>query len=151
MDQPPLLKNVKVVLAGDGPLKEEILEIVTKSSYKNQILFAGFVENIDDYFIISDLVILPSVNEAFGYVLIEALLYNRPVLATSVGGIPDIISHGENGYLYDLTKLEELVMDINRLSLNTNALQALSANSKKILNEKFDVIKNTSSIAALYS
>ncbi len=151
MDQPPLLKNVKVVLAGDGPLKEEILEIVTKSSYKNQILFAGFVENIEDYFIISDLVILPSVNEAFGYVLIEALLYNRPVLATSVGGIPDIISHGENGYLYDLTKLEELVMDINRLSLNRNALQALSANSKKILNEKFDVIKNTSSIAALYS
>jgi glycosyltransferase involved in cell wall biosynthesis len=151
MDQPPLLKNVKLVLAGDGPLKAEILEIVTKSSYKHQILFAGFVENIDDYFIISDLVILPSVNEAFGYVLIEALLYNRPVLATSVGGIPDIISHGENGYLYDLTKLEELVMDINRLSLNTNALQALSANSKKILNEKFDVIKNTSSIAALYS
>lgn len=145
-----LRSNIKIVLAGDGPLRKVVEEMVSASVYKGQILFAGFVKNVEEYFAASDLVILPSQQEAFGYVLLEALLHNKPVLATRVGGIPDIIEDRINGFLYSPDELDKLIGDINKISTDRNVLQELIVNIPTTLEEKFDVSKNTKTVASLY-
>ncbi|WP_290795061.1 glycosyltransferase [Flavihumibacter sp. UBA7668] len=150
MPTPAIDPRVKIVLAGDGPLKEKVMNLVAASEYANSVKFAGFVEKIEEYFLACDIVLLPSNQEAFGYVLVEALLYNRPVLATNVGGIPDIIKDGLNGFLYPVDQLNRMINDINRLAGSANDMEQLVVNIEGLLQEKFDIRKNTQAIASLY-
>jgi glycosyltransferase involved in cell wall biosynthesis len=70
----------------------------------------------------SDLVILPSKSEAFGYVILEAFQSCKPVFATSVGGITDIITNENGGLLFDYENLGEMIDAINNFSTNRENL-----------------------------
>ena len=63
------------------------------------ISFTGWVENVGDYLAAFDMFVLPSLREGFGSILVDAMQFGLPIVASSVGGIPDIIEHGKNGFL----------------------------------------------------
>jgi glycosyltransferase involved in cell wall biosynthesis len=86
-------------IVGDGPLKEDLKLLAAKLNLLSNINFQGFVNNMDTVYINSDLIVLPSENEAFPFVAIEALAYEKPVISTNVGGLPEIIRHNETGLL----------------------------------------------------
>ncbi|HMA86870.1 MAG TPA: glycosyltransferase family 4 protein, partial [Desulfosalsimonadaceae bacterium] len=65
----------------------------------DNIEFAGFKKNVGDYLAVMDLLILPSLKEGLGSIILDAMDYRVPVIASAVGGIPDVISHGQNGLL----------------------------------------------------
>jgi len=93
-----LYSKILILLAGFGPLENEIRSTITTFNLGNNIKIIGFQKNIQEYYKISDLVILPSISEVFGYIILEAMAYNRPVIATRVGAIPELILDGVNGY-----------------------------------------------------
>ena len=97
----------KLLLVGDGPEKQRVLEQVHSSIYKDDILFLGKQENIAELFSISDLKLLLSETESFGLVLLEALACGVPGIGTNVGGIPEVIDHGENGFIVNLGDVDE--------------------------------------------
>lgn len=92
----------KLLLVGDGPEKHRVTDIVKDSPYTDDVLFLGKQENITELFAISDLKLLLSEKESFGLVLLEAMACGVPGIGTAIGGIPEVIDHGVNGYLVPL-------------------------------------------------
>jgi glycosyltransferase involved in cell wall biosynthesis len=71
-------------------------------------MFTGFVENVGDYLAAFDLFILPSNREGIGSILFDAMEAGLPVIASRVGGVPDIVHEGTNGILIDAASPEQL-------------------------------------------
>ena len=88
-----------LLVAGRGPFLGRYEELVRTLDIEDRVRFLGFRDDLPDLMIASDLFVLPSVAESFGLVLAEALYLGSPVLATKVGGIPEIIDDGVDGRL----------------------------------------------------
>jgi glycosyltransferase involved in cell wall biosynthesis len=90
---------VKLLVAGKGPLLDSYQQMVRALGMEDRVEFLGYRKDVADLMAAADLVVLPSVAEACGLVLTEALYLGTPVVATRVGGIPEIVTDGVNGLL----------------------------------------------------
>jgi glycosyltransferase involved in cell wall biosynthesis len=97
--------DVHFVLVGGG--RDEAMLKAAASGLRN-LTFTGFVENVGDYLAAFDLFILPSNREGIGSILFDAMEQGLPVVASRVGGVPDIVHSGENGLLIDPASPEQL-------------------------------------------
>jgi L-malate glycosyltransferase len=93
---------VRLVMCGDGPERIDAENLARDYGLNNDVLFAGQVPNIADYLSVADLLLLPSETESFGLAALEAMACEVPVIATRTGGLPEVVLHGETGYLVDL-------------------------------------------------
>ena len=98
----------KLLLVGDGPEKHPVMEYVKGKPIEKDVLFLGKQENVSELYAISDLMLLLSEKESFGLVLLEAMACEVPCIGTAVGGIPEVIVPGENGYLVPLGYIEKV-------------------------------------------
>ena len=135
----------KLLLVGDGPEKHRIMDKLRDMPYKSDVLFLGKQENIAELFSISDLKLLLSEKESFGLVLLEAMACGVPGIGTNIGGIPEVIEHGTNGYLVELGDVDavaqyaiELLSDEDKLTqFRMNALDTVQTKfkSEKIIEQ----------------
>ncbi|MCG3115729.1 MAG: glycosyltransferase family 4 protein [Candidatus Manganitrophus sp. SA1] len=84
---------------GEGPDRASLIAVADKLGIGSQVFFYGEVSDVEPYIYSMDLIIIPSLFESFGYVALEALLMNKFVIASNVGGLKEIILHGESGLL----------------------------------------------------
>lgn len=98
----------KLLLVWDGPEKHPVMEYVKGKPIEKDVLFLGKQENVSELYAISDLMLLLSEKESFGLVLLEAMACEVPCIGTAVGGIPEVIVPGENGYLVPLGDIEKV-------------------------------------------
>jgi len=96
-----VLKEVdaKLLLVGDGPEKMEMEELVLELGIEQDVIFTGKRDDLPELLAISDVMFHLSEKEAFGLVLLEALACGLPSVATNIGGIPEVIEDGVNGFL----------------------------------------------------
>ncbi|KPN95343.1 N-acetyl-alpha-D-glucosaminyl L-malate synthase BshA [Lysinibacillus sp. ZYM-1] len=94
--------KAKLLLVGDGPEKHRVMDQVKESPYMKDVLFLGKQENLAELYAISDLKLLLSQQESFGLVLLEAMACGVPCIGTNVGGIPEVIEHGVDGFIVEL-------------------------------------------------
>ena len=90
---------VRLILAGDGPARPQIVEAIQTMGLGGQVTLAGHIPDIGRYYQAADLVVIPSLSEGSPNVLLEAMAAGIPVVATPVGGIPEIVTHGETALL----------------------------------------------------
>jgi glycosyltransferase involved in cell wall biosynthesis len=93
--------TVRYIIIHDGELRAQLAQQVKNLGLEEHVFFTGTIENAARLLPAFDIFVLPSKSEAFGYVLLEAGQAHLPVVATNVGGIPDIITNGENGLLVE--------------------------------------------------
>ncbi|HZF40148.1 MAG TPA: N-acetyl-alpha-D-glucosaminyl L-malate synthase BshA [Blastocatellia bacterium] len=91
--------RARLVMCGDGPEREGAAQLARDYGIADDVIFAGQVPNIADYLSASDLLLMPSETESFGLAALEAMACETPVIATRVGGLPEVVSDGETGYL----------------------------------------------------
>jgi glycosyltransferase involved in cell wall biosynthesis len=91
--------NRRAVLVGDGPEKERLVQLVRRLGLANHVLFTGHDSHIEELYPALDLVVIPSLSEGLPNVLLEGLLYGKPVVAAEVGGIPEILKPAGAGWL----------------------------------------------------
>jgi glycosyltransferase involved in cell wall biosynthesis len=91
--------NLKLWLVGDGPLRQETAAYAASLGLEQDICFTGFVNNPLDYINSADLLLLPSIIEGLPGVILEAFYCKTPVIAYNVGGIGDLLSEGNTGFL----------------------------------------------------
>ncbi len=103
-----VLKNIRFVVIGSGPYEEVLKKKAEALQLKNRVTFLGYVEPIWDYLDALDIFVLPTLSEGLGLSILEAMAVGKPVIATRVGGIPEIISHGDNGDLVSPGSAKEL-------------------------------------------
>ena len=108
--------NVKVWLIGDGTYRLELENMVIKYQLDDYISFLGTQRNIGHYMERTDIFVYPSIcEEVFGISIVEAMAYGVPCVSNRVGGIPEIIKNGYNGYLSCENKAESLYSAICKL------------------------------------
>jgi len=104
-----------IVGKGDSIYLEKLQQLVRQKGLDSNVVFAGFQSNVHDYLTMFDVFVLPSVLEGFGIVLIEAMAMEKPVVATSVGGIPEVVEDGVTGILVAPRDSRQLADAVDRL------------------------------------
>ena len=92
----------RLVLVGDGPERPRGLEKAKELGVTDKVLFLGKHQSVDELLACADLFLLPSKNESFGLAALEALACGVPVIASEMGGLPEVVVHGETGFLFPL-------------------------------------------------
>lgn len=105
--------DARLALVGDGPARAR-LERVFRGA---PVHFAGFLRGTElaAAFASADVFLMPSTTETLGFVVLEAMSAGTPVVAANAGGIPDLVAHGENGILYDPSRLDGPVEPVRQL------------------------------------
>jgi glycosyltransferase involved in cell wall biosynthesis len=103
-------------LVGDGPEREQVERRAHELGIMRSTLFLGYQENVAQFYAAFDAMVLPSGNEGTPVSAIEALAAGRPVVATKVGGVPDVVRDGEDGFLVDLGAVDQLADALARLA-----------------------------------
>lgn len=98
----------RLVLVGDGPERSRAMEKAEELGVRDQVLFLGKHQSVDELLACADLFLLPSKNESFGLAALEALACGVPVIASDMGGLPEVVTHGETGYLFPLGAIDEM-------------------------------------------
>jgi L-malate glycosyltransferase len=96
----------KLLLVGDGPERPKAEWLAETQCVSNDVLFMGKQSDMAPLLSIADVLLLPSENESFGLVALEAMACEVPVIATRVGGIPEVVEHEEDGFLFALGDVE---------------------------------------------
>lgn len=127
------MPEAKLILVGDGE-ERELLENLTDSlEIRECVEFAGRVphERIQDYMDQAEVFVLPSLSEGFPVTILEAMACGLPVVATCVGGIPDIIEDGTNGYLVDAMNQEQIAEALLTLLRNEQLRNNISDSNRE--------------------
>jgi len=127
------IPEAKLILVGDGK-EREMLETLSKQlSINNSVQFVGIVphEKVHTFLQQADVFVLPSISEGFPNVILEAMACGLPVIATRVGGIPDIIIDGTNGYLVEVKDAHAIAERILLLLQNEILKKEISANNEQ--------------------
>ena len=91
--------DCRLVLVGDGPELPLARELADELGVLSRVIFVGVVDRVAPLLAAADLLFLPSSTESFGLVALEAMASGVPVIASDVGGLPEVVRHGETGYL----------------------------------------------------
>jgi N-acetyl-alpha-D-glucosaminyl L-malate synthase BshA len=127
----------KLLLVGDGPEYRNAKKLVKDLGLCSKVLFLGKQEKIEELYSISDLKLLMSQKESFGLVLLEAMACGLPCIGTNIGGIPEVIEDGVNGYLCELGDYVNAAKSAIKLLTNDNLHQKFSENAQKVILNKF--------------
>lgn len=110
----PLNPDLFFIFLGDGELAPDLSTMATSLGIKN-VMFLGWREDVSEVMSTFDIFVLPSLNEGMGKVLIEAMALGKPIVASNVGGIPDLVVHNHNGLLVPPANVKGLLDGINVL------------------------------------
>ncbi len=151
----PHLKGIKkdflYIIIGNGEERENLDKIIKENNLTEKVYLLGRIEEAYKYIKMSDIFILPSRTEAFPYVLLESGLASSIILASRVGGIPEIILENETGLLFDLYDRENVISKIEQLLSDENIRYRLSNNIHRKVVEEFSIEKMLEKTLSVYS
>lgn len=142
--------DVTLVYVGKGDLENELREEAFRMGVSEKVSFLGWREDIPEIMHILDIFVLPSLNEGMGRVLVEAMAAGRPIVASSVGGILDLVKHGQNGFLVKPGDVTSLSLAIGEL-VRDKKLRNEMGRAGKTMAQRYGVEKMLRKIDALYS
>jgi len=145
-----LIPNTIVLFIGDGPDREILEKICVAKGIQDKVVFLGHQINPHPFYRILDLVVMPSLSEGLPNVPLEALSHKKAIIATSVGGTPEIIEDGENGILVKPGDPNALSDAIVALLENSEKRNSMAANGLSCLYPKFSPENRVSKILSLY-
>lgn len=117
--------ETRFLVVGEGPLRRQLEQKATTLGLRERLCFLGYQAEVLPLIALSDVVTLPSLNEGLPYVLLEALALARPVVATPVGGIPEVITDGRTGLIVPVRAPDALATAICRLLKNPDEAKRL--------------------------
>lgn len=132
-------RNVHFVIAGIGTLEKKVVDFVKSSGLGDVVHFLGFRDDVPALMQTFDLLLVPSLWEGFGLVLIEAMSAGVPCIASNVSSIPEILEDGINGLLVPPGDVDALVKAVDRLRRDQALRKRLGDAGKRTVDEKFTI------------
>jgi len=145
-------KDVVFVIGGDGPLRSYHDELAFKLGIRDKVVFTGHVpfNEMPLYYATSDVVVVPSLQEAWGLIVTEAMACGKPVIGTRVGGIVDQVIDGFNGFLVPPRDHEAIAKKILYLLENPSEMKRMGLNGRRLAEERFNIEKRIDKIVKIY-
>ncbi len=141
---------VKLLLVGDGPEMSNVCKLVKELGLKEKVLFLGKQDKVEELYSISDLMLLLSEKESFGLVALEAMACGVPCIGTDIGGIPEVISDGETGYICKLGDIGGMAEKAAGLLADADKHASFSHRAVQTAREKFSAEQIVSEYERLY-
>lgn len=130
---------VRLVLVGDGPERTDTERLARELDVWESVRFLGKQSAIPDLLRAADLFLLPSQSESFGLSALEAMSCGLPVIGTNIGGIPEVVVHGETGFVAEVGDVQRMARYVLDLYQNKKKYSAFSKRSRELVVEKFDI------------
>ncbi len=130
--------HARLVMCGEGPERAVAEKLALEYGLADDVLFVGQVPNIADYLSIADLFLLPSETESFGLACLEAMACEVPVIATRVGGLPEVVRDGETGYLVELGDIRTMADRAIEILSDERVRRAIGARGRQWALEQFN-------------
>ncbi len=140
----------KLILIGDGPERLFIQQLVKNMKLTGDVYFLGEQDYIEPLFFCADLFLLPSEQESFGLTALEAMACSVPVIGTEIGGLPEVISHGETGYLFPIGDTSNMVEKALKLLNNTENHELFRRRARKRATQYFNADQIITQYEAFY-
>ncbi|MCG0275301.1 MAG: glycosyltransferase family 4 protein [Thermosediminibacteraceae bacterium] len=129
--------DARLVLVGDGPYRGYLEDLCGRIGVKDKVIFLGYRTDVERIAVDFDVILMPSVSEGLALALLEVMALGKPVVASAVGGLPEVIKNGHNGILVppgDIKVLAEKVIEL----LNSSELRnRLGQKAKDTILSKF--------------
>jgi glycosyltransferase involved in cell wall biosynthesis len=137
-------------MVGDGPDRERLERLAHDRGVVRRCLFPGYQEHVARFYAAFDAMVLPSVNEGTPVSAIESLAARRPVVATRVGGVPDVVREGEDGFLVDVGAADALAERLERLARDPELRLRLGERGRARVLQRYAVDRLVDDIDRLY-
>jgi glycosyltransferase involved in cell wall biosynthesis len=137
-------------LVGDGPDRDAIEQLASDLGIVRDVLLVGYQRDVAPYYAFFDALLLPSANEGTPVVAIEALAAERPVVASRVGGVPDVVDDGESGFLVEVGDIEALADRLEQLARDPELRARLGRTGRERVVPRYRVERLVDDIDQLY-
>jgi glycosyltransferase involved in cell wall biosynthesis len=139
---PIILKEIdcKLVIVGDGEEKPFLMQLVKTLKIETQVIFAGRIPSmlVPQAYSAADVVVVPSIwPDPFPYVPLEALAMKTPVIASNVGGLPEVVRHKKNGLLVGLHNVKELANSVQDILSDEQKAQKMGLEGRMIVEKEY--------------
>ena len=142
--------NVHLVLVGDGQERHALEEQRSRLQLGDLVHFAGYTETPGDYVAESDVLALSSRSEGIPNAVLEAMAMGKPVVATAVGGVPEIIEDGVSGRLVPPERPDLIARALSEVLMDANVYNRLAAQGKRRVEEAFSIRSRVDRLQSLY-
>ena len=149
--QLPATRAWKLVVVGIGPEQDALDALASELGVRERVVFAGFHANVSAFYSIADLFVLPSHSEGSSNVLLEAMMSSVPIVATKVGGTPEILSDENTGLLVPVSEAPALAAAIDRLLSDRTLASRLSDAAHLRANREFSVNRYRQRLSSFYA
>ena len=139
------------LFAGEGPERKSLEERAREQNILDRVLFLGYREDIPELLNACDLFVLPSLQEGLPLTVLEAMASEKPVIATQIAGINEIITNGENGLLVSPRDGDALAEAIGTLLTNPNLSRDLAVSGKSLVSREFTAKRMVREVTDIYA
>lgn len=140
----------KLILIGEGPEQCNIRKLIQEEDLCDDVFFLGKQDDVAEVISLADLMLLPSEKESFGLVALEAMACGVPVVASCAGGLPEVVSHGESGYLCEIGDTKQMAMYARKLLQDEKLYESFRVEGLRRSEDKFSYDNITSQYESLY-
>ena len=144
-------RATRLILVGDGPERLAISQAIQAAGLNEQVRFAGQLKDVAPYYRAADVVAIPSLSEGSPNVLLEAMAFGAPVVATPVGGIPEIVTHGESALLVPVRSPQAMADAIDELLSNEAMAKSLARRAQENVEQNYSPDSRARSLLEIYS
>lgn len=143
--------SIRLVILGEGEERKNLERIIKEKNLEDTVILKGFIDHSARYLKSFDVFVLSSITEALGYVVLEAGLAEIPVVATNVGGVPEIISEKNLGILVPAKNEDALANGIKKMLQEKKYAKLSASNLKNRVAQEFSLDKMRTKTYALYN
>ncbi|MBI3088128.1 MAG: glycosyltransferase [Candidatus Omnitrophica bacterium] len=144
------LPGLRLLIVGEGGLRPSLEQLAGELGIRERVIFTGFRSDVPALMQVVDVAVLPSFFEGMGRAVLEAQAAGRPVIASRVGGIPDLIADGASGILVEPGSVEQLADAIRRLHDQPALRSRLGEAARQAVGGRFDARTMVEQIIRLY-
>ncbi len=144
------LNNILCLVVGDGRERDNLKRFVTEKHLQDRFKFLGYRNDIAELLKAMDVVVMPSIQESFPRVPLEAMAMKVPVIATTVGGLPESVENGNTGILVPPADVDSLKKAIKDLMDNPEKRKGMGEAGRKRVEERFTLGSNVKKTEELY-
>jgi glycosyltransferase involved in cell wall biosynthesis len=151
---PEVLKKIErpihVLLAGEGEQRAELEAFVREAGLQDRVTFLGHIDAVPNFLAGLDVMVMPTMSEGLGTIILDAICAGTVVMASDVGGVPEIIVHGETGLLFPVGDVEALKINLIRLIEDQALRTRLNGQAAKHVAQNFSLESMIQGNVAIY-